>query len=293
LGALGLGASLRKRNHPIIEYYVPLHLNINNPAHISEIEEVNGLQKDDLLKVQWVKPLAHRSTEQTCSHLILSFSNPDTANRAKVSGLIICNKRVSTSKYKKEPIRCLKCQGWNHLVSECIKKSDTCGTCGTDGHRTSECNNKDKHHCISCNTDDHSSWARNCPTFVRKCREFNLKHPENGLPFYPSQESWTWASEPPRAERWEHAGRLEQIPIRQKTSSQHLRQQQLRFEKISALSAEGPQARPISQTGEALSTCIAEQQTFPDSQLSSTLSYTSPPVTPLCANETFSFSSWI
>ncbi|KAF8811065.1 hypothetical protein BYT27DRAFT_7221740 [Phlegmacium glaucopus] len=201
LGTLGQGAAVKKRNHPVIAYYAPLHLNTNNPAHVAEIVEVNGLQEEDLLKLRWAKPPIRRNAKQTCGHLILTFASPDAANRAIAGGLVICSKRVSVAKYKKEPIRCLKCQGWNHVASDCVKTTDTCGTCGK-GHRTSECTVSSAHHCISCSVNNHPSWARNCPTFLRKCKEFNLKHPENGLPFYPSQEPWTWALEPPRQEKW-------------------------------------------------------------------------------------------
>ncbi|KAF8813547.1 hypothetical protein BYT27DRAFT_7084352 [Phlegmacium glaucopus] len=103
-GLLGVGTSIKKRNHPIIAYYVPLHLNTNNPAHFTEIEEVNGMQKGDPLKIRWAKPPTRRTERQTCGHLILTFCNPDAANRAKAEGLVICNKKVSAAKYKKEPI---------------------------------------------------------------------------------------------------------------------------------------------------------------------------------------------
>ncbi|KAF8810026.1 hypothetical protein BYT27DRAFT_7222087 [Phlegmacium glaucopus] len=196
-GVLGVGASIKKRNHPIIAYYVPLHLNTNNPAHFTEIEE-----------------------RQTCGHLILTFSIPDAANRAKAKGLVICNKKVSAVKYKKEPIRCLKCQGWNYVASEC--------------HRTSGCTNQGRQHCVSCSTNDHPSWARDCPTFLRKCREFDLKHLENGLPFYPSQEPWTWAFEPPKSKLWSGPNPTDQIPIQSRAGSQCLRQQQLRFNRAPA-----------------------------------------------------------
>ncbi|KAF8805379.1 hypothetical protein BYT27DRAFT_7104838, partial [Phlegmacium glaucopus] len=198
-----LGACIKKRSHPVIAYYIPLHLNTANPNHIAEIEEVNGMQEGDLMKIRWAKPPTRRRATQTCGHLVLTFSNPDAANRAKAGGLIICSKQVSVAKYKKEPIRCLKCQGWNHVAAECIKKTDVCGK---EGHRTSDCLTPDKQHCVSCNVDGHPSWARSCPTFARKCRDFDLKHPENNLPFYPSQEPWTWAPDPPRQERWAPPG---------------------------------------------------------------------------------------
>ena len=104
LGEVGLGASLKKRNHPMIAYFISLTLNPNNPRHIAEIVESNNMLTDDLLKLRWAKPLARRLPSQTCGHLIISFSNPDAANRAKTEGLVICNKRVSVAKHKKEPI---------------------------------------------------------------------------------------------------------------------------------------------------------------------------------------------
>ncbi|KAF8805473.1 hypothetical protein BYT27DRAFT_7104439, partial [Phlegmacium glaucopus] len=263
-GALGLGASIKKRNHPVIAYYVPLHLNTSNPIHFSEIEEINGMQKGDLLKIRWAKPPIRRTDKQTCSHLILTFSNPDAANRAKAKGLIICNKKVSAAKYKKEPIHCLKCQGWNHVASECIRKDDICGTCGNEGHRTSDCMNRDRHRCVSCGTDDHPSWARHCPTFLRKCREFDLKHPENGLPFYPSQESWTWASEPPRTEHRSYPNTTDQVPIQPRAGTQRLCQQQLRFSRTSASGTQ--QTSTIAQVEAALSSS-SDRQIPTNSQL--------------------------
>lgn len=55
LGPLGRGLSIRKWNHPVIAYYVPLHLNTSNPDSITEIEEVNGIQEGELLRIHWAK----------------------------------------------------------------------------------------------------------------------------------------------------------------------------------------------------------------------------------------------
>ena len=192
LGKDGGGTQFKKRNHLVITYYVLLNLNTDSPEHLKEIEEVNSIQPGALINLHWIKPPARRVPTQTCGHLILMFADPDAANRVKTTGLIICNKRVSVSKYKKEPIRCLKCQGWNHIAAECILNVDICRTCGARGHCTSTCTNTDTIHCRSCGTDNHTSWARDCPTFIRKCKEFDTKHPENDLPYYPSLEPWTW-----------------------------------------------------------------------------------------------------
>jgi len=231
LGTKGIGASLKRRNHPMIAYFVPLNLNTENLTHISEIIETNNLNKDDISKIRWAKPPARRSPNQTCGHLIINFTNPDAANRAKTEGLLICNKKVSVAKFKKEPIRCLKCHGWNHIASECTQPTDRCGTCGAEGHRTSACTDKDTSFCINCKVDDHPSWSRNCPTFLRKCQEYDAKHPENNLPYYPSStESWTWSPIPQPPPLTNQIPRpAPPPPIRQKQPTQRLRQQTLNF----------------------------------------------------------------
>jgi hypothetical protein len=228
LGAEGVGAAVKKRSHPMIAYYVPLSLNTENPAHLAEIAEANNLHRDDFIGLRWAKPPARRSPSQICGHLIINFSGPDAANRAKTEGLVICNKRVSVAKYKKEPIRCLKCQGWNHIAAECIQSFDRCGTCGARDHRTSLCVSPATF-CVNCDSENHTSWSRNCPTFVRKCHEFDAKHPENSLPYYPSKESWTWAPIPQHTEGALPHRYGSPPPIRTRQANQRMRQTELRF----------------------------------------------------------------
>ena len=242
LGIEGAGAAVKKRSHPMIAYYVPLSLNTDNPAHLAEIVEANNLHGDDILGIRWAKPPARRAPSQICGHLIINFSGPDAANRAKTEGLIICNKRVSTAKYKKEPIRCLKCQGWNHVAAECTQPYDRCGTCGARDHHTSLCASSTTF-CANCESEDHTSWSRNCPTFVRKCHEFDSKHPENSLPYYPSKEPWTWAPIPWRSEE-ELSHRFgSPPPIRFQQATQRFRQTELRFApRGSQMDAPGPSA---------------------------------------------------
>ena len=94
-------------------------------------------------------------------------------------------------KIKKDPIRCLKCQGWNHHAHECVSVADKCGNCA-EGHRTSQCPTPHHRKCVSCNTDDHASWSRHCPTYIRKREECNSRNPKNSLQFFPTSEPWTW-----------------------------------------------------------------------------------------------------
>jgi hypothetical protein len=91
----------------------------------------------------------------------------------------------------------MKCHNWNHVAWECVAPEDICGTCGGNDHWTKDCTNREKRHCVSCNSDDHASWSRTCPTFLRKCDELDRRTPENNLPFYPASEPWTWSPTAP------------------------------------------------------------------------------------------------
>ncbi|EDQ98017.1 uncharacterized protein LACBIDRAFT_336344 [Laccaria bicolor S238N-H82] len=113
-------ASFKTRSFNVVAYYVPLNLDANSEKDRGEIEEMNNIPKGALTKLRWIKPPARRRPDQRFAHVIATFSDAESANRAIVNGLSICHKRVSVAKCKKEPIRCLKCQGWDHIALECI-----------------------------------------------------------------------------------------------------------------------------------------------------------------------------
>jgi hypothetical protein len=128
-------------------------------------------------------------------------------------GLIVCQKRVYAEKCKKEPTRCLKCHGWNHLSYDCPQDFDTCGTCG-GRHKTSTCSQVGVY-CVSCRSNSHASWARTCPTFLSKCAEMDAKLLENQMPYFPTEETWTHVSQPPKPPP------LATMPAAQPHASQH------------------------------------------------------------------------
>ncbi|KAF8156806.1 hypothetical protein B0H34DRAFT_783129 [Crassisporium funariophilum] len=188
--ALGQGIYFKARSHNLIAYNSPLDIDPGNPDHLQEICKINGIEEGQLTMVQWAKPIARRSDTQKTAHLILTFTDVDVANRTVVRGLAVCHQKL---KCKKEPIRCLKCQGWNHFAKECTAATDICGTCAVQGHRTSTCPDTGKgiHWCVSCKVDSHASWSRECPTFKRKQQDCNKANPENSLPFIRSNDPWT------------------------------------------------------------------------------------------------------
>jgi hypothetical protein len=91
-------ASFKMRLYNVVTYYVPLNLDTNREKDRKEIEEANNIPGGVLTKIRWIKPPMQRRTDQRCSHIIATFSDAETANRAVVNGLSICNKRVLAAK---------------------------------------------------------------------------------------------------------------------------------------------------------------------------------------------------
>lgn len=194
-------AEFRTRTYNVIALNVPIALNPDDSNHRQEICEANNVESHIISAAKWAKSVDKRTPNQRTAHLLISFINADAANRAIVNGLYICNRKCHVEKTKKEPIRCLKCQGWNHFAKDCIEGQDKCGNCA-ESHRTSSCQ-KNERKCVSCGTNDHASWSRTCPTFLKKRDEFNSRNPDNSLQFFPTADPWSWTpidrTSPPRA----------------------------------------------------------------------------------------------
>lgn len=190
---IGPGVTFRSRVHSLIAFNVPLGINPEDKNHQDEVCEVNSLDPGVITTMRWAKPVQRRTPDQRTAHLLLTFNNPDAANRAITNGLFICNRRCHIERVKREPTRCLKCQGWNHFAKDCIEEDEKCGNC-TKNHRTNDCPTPQERSCVSCKSDDHASWSRECPTFIRKLNEFNDRNPENTLQYIPTADPWTWTA---------------------------------------------------------------------------------------------------
>ena len=155
------------------------------------------MKKGDIVRVRWIKPVARRAPHQTCGHAIFTFQTPQAANEVLINGMFVQQKKIYAEKCKREPLRCLKCHGWGHMVRDCVASVDTCGTC-VQRHRTDVCTNMARPHCVSCGTAGHASWDQSCPIFQHKCSETDEQLEDNKLPYFPTGEAWTQVQEPPK-----------------------------------------------------------------------------------------------
>jgi hypothetical protein len=185
--AIAPDTSITKCIYSILIPRIPLTFNLSNDNHLREVEECNGFPAGVFTKARWIKPEYRRTPEQRAAHAIFAINDINIANNCIRDGLYICGLRIRPSRLKHEPMQCMKCRCWGHFAYTCTVTADTCGTCRGE-HRSNKCSNKEKMHCVSCKSDVHASWDRDCPEFRRRCKQYDENYPENNLPYFPTNE---------------------------------------------------------------------------------------------------------
>jgi len=84
-------------NYNTMAYFIPLTFNTKNDSHIEEVTETNSLSRESISKCRWAKAPKQRNLNQTVGHMSITFTNPDSANKAILNSLVICNKKVSVA----------------------------------------------------------------------------------------------------------------------------------------------------------------------------------------------------
>ena len=217
LTAFAQDATISKRSYPILVPRVPLSFDPTCDTHLREIEEVNDLPMGAIQKARWIKPIYRRAPGQRAAHAIFTLEEIEVANRCIRDGMYVCGLRIRPSRLKHEPLQCMKCRKWGHFANACSAETDTCGTCGGN-HRTKECSTKDRIHCVSCNSDSHPSWDRDCPEFLRRRAQYDENYPENGLTYFPTGEDWTLTPQPskvPLSDKFPPMYNVNSLPTRQ------------------------------------------------------------------------------
>ena len=84
---------------------------------------------------------------------------------------------------------------WSYTVHDTCTGIEKCSKCTSEFHTANSCIGMPK--CVSCGEgSSHPSSAPTCPTFIRKCTALDERYPENAMPYFPTNENWTWAASP-------------------------------------------------------------------------------------------------
>ncbi|KAG1838976.1 hypothetical protein F4604DRAFT_1941068 [Suillus subluteus] len=161
------------------------------------VEEENHLPPNAIASICWIKPPQQRSKVQCTAFALLQVRDVNTANHILKEGICIDAHRYAVNKDKKEPLHCAKCQKFSHMARNCSSPHDICGTCSRR-HWTTQCKSFHTECCVNCKSQTHTSWSRKCPEFIHRCKALDDAYPENKMPFFPADSSWTPATHPPR-----------------------------------------------------------------------------------------------
>ena len=245
--ALDIPASIKERRFSVIVPFLLISSEIETSEWHRAVEEENNMPKGSIESANWIKPKNRRTPEQRVAHAIIHFADPTTANTVLRDGIYISQEKLHPRKDKREPVRCVRCQQWGHVAKDCKAAQDTCGTCGKN-HRTNECNSYKTHYCVSCKSDNHASWDRNCPEFENRCAGIDAKLPENSMPYFPTDETWTQVMLPPKPAPYRKPPT--QSPPNANQTRPALRQTNIQFEtnRPNAISQKR-HSRPIIPTG--------------------------------------------
>ena len=146
----------KDRSYNIIVPFVPTATLIWDLETLWLIKNQNKLPVSLIAVVRWIKPAHCCDTGQRIVHALFRLTTPEAANMLIKNGMYIKLEWLCPAKDKKEPLHCLKCQHWGHMARDCSALHNTCSTCAKN-HRTNACPPSKTVHCVSCNTEDHTS----------------------------------------------------------------------------------------------------------------------------------------
>jgi hypothetical protein len=198
--SLGVSARVKDKAFNLVFRFVPRQSSFDpsDPDHISAIETDNGLDPGAISSASWLKKPERRSPNQNVASLKVTCSSPEAANHLLRKRVYIAGHVVTIRKDLREPIRCNKCQLYGHIRGACLS-DEKCAHCASNDHTTTDCRPNQRPCCVSCGPDsNHASSSCTCPAFKEKCIALDARYPENSMPYFPTDERWTWAQAPPK-----------------------------------------------------------------------------------------------
>ncbi|KAG2029088.1 hypothetical protein BDR03DRAFT_806127, partial [Suillus americanus] len=82
LQSLDAEASIKQRTYPVVIPFMPVTFHPENQSNIRQLEEENGWEKMVIMYARWIKPAEKRRSNQQVAHILITFTDPSTANSA-------------------------------------------------------------------------------------------------------------------------------------------------------------------------------------------------------------------
>lgn len=198
----GGSAIVKNRAFTLIVGYLPVTLKEHLEQMGTEIEHDNDddIREGSVKKLRWMRnPATSWSREQKYAHALITVDDKQTANNIIRNGIAINGERRWVKKIEDEPRRCYKCQliDPGHQAATC-NRPEVCANCSSAEHQTGRCKAEiTERKCASCTMgkreNNHASWDRECPVYIKRKAALRDRDPENHFRFYPDEHAaWTW-----------------------------------------------------------------------------------------------------
>ncbi|KIM45758.1 hypothetical protein M413DRAFT_7871 [Hebeloma cylindrosporum] len=181
---------VKGNNYQVVVQFIPITLKNRLEELYAVIENENSLPKGTIVSAKWLRNPANWNMNQTKVHMVFTIKFKQEAN-----GII----------------------NHGHSAATC-RSQEVCANCARD-HPTRKCRvTRAEYQCATCKKhkrqDDHATWARQCPAFIKEKAQLRERKPENHFRYYPAEnEPWTWT------DGW--AMTQEQIPSRPSQQQPH------------------------------------------------------------------------
>ena len=196
LTELGPKACISPHTYAIIFCFIPCNgsFDPSTSEHLHNIKKENDLPANSLVSASCCKHLQKRSPNQATTSLKVACVNPKTANCLITGHIHVEDHLINVHKDIYILIHCIKCQTYGHTQDACIGV-EKCANCASEFHSADKCDRAPC--CVSCRAGlSHPSSLLVCPFFLCKSNALNECYPENSMPYFPTNENWTWATSP-------------------------------------------------------------------------------------------------
>ena len=152
---------------------VKVHSTLNSSKGVIKCRDLQGIPEIDIRKELESEGVmdVHRVTisresgKIETNTLFLTFATPNPPASIKIGFL-----RVPVTPYVPSPLRCFKCQKYNHTSKTC-RYSETCRNCAQAKH-DGKCVQPAK--CVNCE-GNHPASSKECPVWIRECEIQKVK----------------------------------------------------------------------------------------------------------------------
>lgn len=148
--------------------------------YISDIELLDALKNQGVVEIRRMKRRDPLKGEYETGMYFLSFDTQE------VPKFIKCGyERCPVREFEPDPQRCFKCLQFGHIQEACRSEIRVCGNCGDEAHvdrqKKEMCNQAKR--CVNCQSEDHGSFFKKCPAYIREKEILKIGKSEKVDPF--------------------------------------------------------------------------------------------------------------